>query len=492
MQDFLAIIAQEGGMKLLSRIPSGVPGFDEVLHGGLIPGRLYLLSGGPGVGKTTLGLCFLREGVRQGERALCISLSEPVANLVENATSLGIDVAGIDFLDLAPTRDFFVQVETYDLFSPADVERVPTTRRIVESVTRVRPKRVFVDSLSQFRYLAPNPFEYRKQVLSFVRFLTECGATVLATSEGSSEAPDADLQFLADGVFFLFRTRYGRGIEVKKFRGSSFEPGVHALELGAGGVRVFPYVVPLKERVESSFERLSSGIPELDALCGGGIEEGTTTIITGPTGVGKTTLAFQFAWGAAQRGRRIAVYSFEEDVETILFRCEQVGIPAERMVRNGFLVVQKIVPFQYSFQSFGRKVIGEVFEREVLLVIIDSIAGYKLSILGQHLEGELYFLVKYLNAFGRTVFLINELERVTGDFEITGRGLSYLADNIIFLRYLEIRGELRKAIGILKKRLGDFEKRLREFSITEKGIVIGPPLGNLRGILLGVPEWVEE
>lgn len=476
---------------MLSRIPSGVPGFDEVLHGGLIPGRMYLLSGEPGTGKTTMGLCFLREGVLRGERVLCVSLSEPVANLIENATSLGIDVAGIHFLDLTPTQEFFVQVETYDLFSPADVERVPTTRKILESVASVQPQRVFIDSLSQFRYLAQNPFEYRKQVLSFIRFLTEHGATVLATSEGSLEAPDADLQFLADGVFVLSRTRHSRGVEVKKFRGSSFEPGVHAFELAPGRVQVFPRLVPPERRASFSCELISSGIPELDELCGGGIEEGTATIVTGPTGVGKTTLVLQFVWGVARKGKRAAVYSFEEDVESILFRCGQVGIPVEDMIRGKLLTVQRVESLRYTSQSFARKVVEEVLEKGTFCVVIDSISGYKLSVVGQSLEEELYSLVRYLTSLGKTVFLVNELEQVTGDFRVTGRGLSYLADNIIFLRYLEINGELRKAIGVLKKRLGDFEKRLREFSITSEGLHVGPPLNNLRGILLGTPEWLE-
>lgn len=453
---------------------------------------MYLLSGDPGTGKTTVGLCFLQEGVRQNERVLCITLSEPVSNLLQNAASLGIDVAGVEFLDLTPTREFFVQVEAYDLFSPREVELAPTTQKILESVASVKPRRVFVDSLSQFRYLAQNPFEYRKQVLSFVRFLTENGATVLATSEGSLEAPDADLQFLADGVIVLSRMHHARGIEVKKFRGSSFEPGVHAFELGPGGARVFPRLVPPERRLPCSFELIPSGIPELDELCGGGIEEGTTTLITGPTGVGKTTLALQFTWGAAQKGKRVAVYSFEEDVETILFRCERIGIPVQDMMHKGLLSVERIEPLRYTSQSFARKVAEEAVRKEVSCVVIDSISGYKLSVVGQNLEEELYALAKYLTLVGRMVFLVNEVERVTGDFEATGRGFSYFADNIVFLRYLEINGELRKAIGVLKKRLGDFEKTLREFSVTERGLRIGPPLTDLRGLLRGIPEWAHE
>lgn len=364
--------------------------------------------------------------------------------------------------------------------------------KILKSVEQVRPARVFVDSLSQFRYLAQNPFQYRKQVLSFIRFLIKQGATVLATSERGIEAPDADLRFLADGVIVLFRTRHGRSLEVLKFRGSSFETGVHELKFVPGGVRVLPRLVPSGKRAECSFTPVSSGILELDALCGGGLEEGTVTLITGPTGTGKTTLALQFAWGVTRTGRRAAVYSFEEDVESILLRAGRVGIPVEDMVRRGFLGIWKVEPLQCTPRRFAEEVIREVLEQDTLCVVVDSVSGYRLSMAGGNLEEGLYALGKYLTGLGRMVIFVNGVESVTGSFRVTGRDLSHLADNIIFLRYLEVNGELRKTIGVLKKRVGDFEKTLREFEITGEGVRIGKPLVGLRGVLEGIPSWVHE
>ncbi|MGQ9622418.1 MAG: ATPase domain-containing protein [Candidatus Caldatribacteriaceae bacterium] len=259
------------------------------------------------------------------------------------------------------------------------------------------------------------------------------------------------------------------------------------------GALVLPRLVPPEKRVERSFAFISSGIDELNRLCGGGIEEGTTTLITGPSGVGKTTLALQFAAGMANAGKRVAVYSFEEESEMILLRCQQVRIPVWDLLQKGFLVVQRVEPLLYTSRHFAEMVREEIFEKNTQGVVIDSASGYKLSMMGEeHLEEELYSLAKYITNFGRTVFLVNEVGQVTGDFEITGRSLSYLAEDIIFLIYLEVEGELRKAIGVLKKRIGDFEKTLREFVITRDGLRIGPPLLDLRGILRGVPQWVWE
>lgn len=474
------------------RITTGVPGLDTILNGGLIPCRAYLVRGGPGCGKTTLGLHFLAAGAAQGEKTLCITLTEPEPQIRQNAERRGIDLSGVHFLDLTPTPDFFVQVETYDIFSPAEVERAPITRQITEAVEAIRPSRVLVDSMTQFRYLATDPFQYRKQVLSFLRFLVESGATVLFTSESSPEAPDADLQFLADGVIELQREGDLRTLSVLKFRGSGFWPGTHSLRLDEKGMRVFPRLIPEAYRREFVPEPIPSGVPELDEMLHGGLERGTTTIISGPSGVGKTTLGLQFMKEAAGRGERSVVFLFEENVDTLIARCQSVNIPARTMIERGTLAIVHVEPLQYTPDEFAWLVQQEVEERNTRIVMIDSVAGYRLSIRGEDLTAHLHALCKYLTNMGVTVLLIVEVENIVGDFSATGLGLSYLADNIIFLRYLEISGQLRKAVGVLKKRLSDFEKTLREIEITRYGIKVGKPLTDLRGILSGTPEFVQE
>lgn len=471
------------------RLSTGIAGLDEILHGGLFARHTYLIRGGPGAGKTTLGLHFLTTGAAQGEKVLFVTLGESEMRLREHGERFGFDLRGVTFLDLSPAQGFFTEIESYDIFSPAEVERAPMTRRIVETVRQLRPTRVFIDSMTQFRYLATDSFQYRKQVLAFLRFLTEEGATVLFTSEGSNEAPDADLQFLSDGIISLDVREGLRLVSVTKLRGSSFESGWHSYRLGTGGMVVFPKL-RLPERSRSFvLEAISSGIPALDELLHGGLERGTVTIITGPTGSGKTTLGLLFMKEAAGRGERSVIYTFEENVEALLARSKAINIPVYAMMQNGFLDVVPIEPLRYTPDEFARMVRQEVEERHARIIMLDSIAGYRLSMRGEELVQHLHALCRYLNAMDVTTLLINEVERITGEFQATELGISYLADNIIFLRYLEIGGELRKAIGVLKKRLSDFEKTLREYEITRYGVKVGRPLTHLRGLLSGTPTF---
>ena len=476
-----------------SRLSTGITALDEVLHGGFIPGQAYLIRGGPGTGKTTLGMHFLSTGVANEENVLFISLGEPETQLRKNAESLGFDLKNITFLDLSPGPEFFVEVEAYDIFSSADVEREPITQKIVEQVENFKPKRVFIDAMTQFRYLASDEFQFRKQALSFLRFLVGQGATVLFTSEGSAEAPDNDLQFLSDGVIHLelVPESENRILRVTKFRGSDFRSGRHSMTLSNKGVEIFPKLLPEEYEREFAAETIAAGIPEIDELLHGGIERGTVTLITGPSGVGKTTLGLQFMKEAAGRGERSVIYTFEEGLETILGRCEAVNIPIHAMIDKGTLSVVRVEPLQYTPNSFARLVRREVEEQNARIVMIDSTSGYRLCLKGEDLLSNVHALSKYLVNMGVTVLLVSEVESITGEFRATDVGISYLADNIVFLRYLEIQGEMRKAIGVLKKRLSDFEKTLREFEITRYGIKVGKPFTELRGILSGTPEWVK-
>ena len=472
------------------RIGSGVAGLDDVLCGGFLKGRAYLVRGGPGTGKTILGLHFLAAGAREGERCMFITLGEPADQLRRNGVALGLALEQVHFVDLSPTPEFFVEAESYDIFSPAEVELEPTTRRIVGEIEAFKPQRVFLDAMTQFRYLSAEPFHFFKQVLSFLRFLVAQGATVVFTSEGSPSAPDEDLQFMADGVISLAAAPHGRSLTVAKFRGSSFLDGAHALRLGDTGMAIFPRLVPeLPGEEAASTELLSSGLPELDQLLHGGIERGTVSIISGPSGVGKTTLCLQILSEAAGRGERAIAYSFEESVGMIQRRCDAINLPVRAMMARGTLSLQQVEPLRFSPAEFYRLVLRDIEATAARMVMIDSVAGFRLSLRGDDLVSDLHALCRELRNRGLTVLLVDEVESITGDFQATEAGLGHLADNIVFLRYLEVRGELRKAIGVLKKRLGDFEKTLREIEITADGIKVGKPLTDLRGILTGTPEW---
>jgi circadian clock protein KaiC len=470
------------------RLSTGVSGLDEALHGGLIAGRTYLVRGGPGTGKTMLGLHFLTAGAARGERAMFITAEEPTDQVKKDATVLGFDLEGVGFVDLTPGAEFFTKAQSYDIFAPAEVEREPTTRMIVEQIEALHPDRVFLEAMTQFRYLAPDAFQYHKQVLSLLRYLEERGATVLFTSEGGEVGSDEHLQFLSDGVLHLRAAEAGRSVQITKLRGSDYEAGEHSLRLTDHGMEVYPRLVPSRHAQQFIDELVPSGIRGVDEQLHGGIERGTVTVITGPTGVGKTTLGLSFMKEAARRGERSCVFLFEEAVETLLRRSEQLGVPAREMVRRGTLSVVDVEPLRYGPDELAHLVRSEIEQRHARIVMIDSVAGYRLAVRGEDVSRHLHALSAYLRNMGVTLILVNEMESITGSFPATEIGISHIADNIVFLRYLEFRGRLERAIGVLKKRVSSFEPTLREFEITAAGIRVGRPLTELHGILTGYPE----
>lgn len=467
------------------RISTGVAGFDEVLHGGLIPCRTYLLTGPPGGGKTTLGWHFLTAGVAAGERALFVTFGEPQRELCVNAKQSGFNTDGVEFCDLSPSSDLFEKIQSYDIFSAAEVELEPTTRSIIEAVERVKPNRVFIDSMTALRYLAKDGPDFRRQTLSFLRYLLNAGACVMLTSEASLEAPDDDLRFLSDGVIELDPSSATRTLKVTKMRGTDYEGGCHTLRLTDNGALVYPRLVPRQHSKEFSPELLQWGVQGLDSLTMGGLERATITLITGPSGIGKTTVGMQFVKEAARRGERSAAYTFDEARSTLLQRCEAVGTRVNEMIDQGTLSVMGIEALQFSPDEFADMVRRDVEQNGTRIVMIDSISGYKLSLRGDDLTERLHALCRYLQNVGVTVILVNEVLDVT-EFRITEVGLSYLADNVLFLRYIEKRfnshAEIGRVVGVLKKRLSDFERTIRTFELTPQGIAVGEPLGDFNGL----------
>ena len=470
------------------RLSSGISGLDEILYGGFIARQAYLIRGGPGCGKTTLGLHMLTAGAMNGEKTLFITLSESEEHIRKNAAAIGLSLEGVDVLDLSPDAEGFAALESYDIFSPSEVEREPITQKIIERVQQLQPQRVFLDAMTQFRYLSPDAFQFRKQVLAFLRFLSDLGATTLFSSEATQATPDDDLQFMSDGIINLALSKEERILGVSKFRGSTFRAGNHSMRLTDTGMKVFPRLLPESYKVSFVPETISSGIPEIDELLQGGLERGTITILTGPSGVGKTTLGMQFMKEAAGRGERSVVYLFDEQKEILLQRCENINIPVHAMLKRGTLSIEQIEPLHFTPDEFAMIVRNNVETYKASIVMIDSTAGYRLSLQGEDLVSHLHALSKYLQNLGVAVLLINETEAITGEFHATENGISYMADNLIFMRYLELHGEVRKAIGVLKKRLTSFEKTMREIEITRYGMKVGSPLTNLRGVLTGVPE----
>ncbi|MCO8246277.1 MULTISPECIES: ATPase domain-containing protein [unclassified Haladaptatus] len=475
------------------RISTGVDGLDEILHGGIIPGRSYLVRGDPGTGKTILGINYLT--TNPDDTVMFVNLEESEHDIRENAATLGIDLGAVNFLDLSPDSDVFVDDQSYDIFSPSEVEQEPLTQAITDRVEAIEPDRVFIDPLTKLRHLTSGEYQFRKQVIAFMRYLKEQGATILLTSENTENSPDDDLQYMTDGTIELRRSERGRTISVPKFRGSSIREGRHSMRIEEGGLAVYPELTTNEHDSEYVAEPIPSGVTEIDKLLHGGLERGTVSVLSGPTGVGKTTAGTQFMKEAASRGERSIIYMFEESTETFMRRNQAIDIPVGEMMEEGTLSVEEVEPLDHSAMEFARKVRREVEENDISIVMIDGLQGYKLSVSSeddQMLVRKLHTLSRYLKNMGVSVILVDEIDTVTGEFRATEAGISYLADNLVFLRHLEISGEMRKAIGVLKKRTSDFERTLREFRITEHGLEVGEPLTGLRGVLSGAPEWIED
>ncbi|PSP46657.1 recombinase RecA [Halobacteriales archaeon QH_6_66_25] len=478
---------------LTDRLSTGIRGLDEILDGGLIPARSYVLRGRAGSGKTIIGFHVLAAGIAEGERVLFINLEEDLNDLQANAAALGFDTDAIEFLDLSPTADVFTEDQSYEVFEAAEVEQQPLTEEIVETVTEVDPDRVVVDPLTQLRYLTSGDYQFRKQLVGFMRFLKGQGATVVFTVQDTADLPTDDIEFITDGTILLEAGRHGRTIQVPKFRGSATRDGEHAYRITDGGMEVYPALQPGPHGADTNRGDVPSGVPGIDKLLNGGLARGTVSIISGPTGVGKTTLGTQFMKEAAGRGERSVIYLFEENEGTFRSRSNAVNIPVDDMIERGTLQVREVEALERSPQEFGRMVREDVEDEDAEIVMVDGIAGYRLTLRGADdaMLQRMHALGRYLNNMGVTTIFVDETKNITGEFNATQENISYLADNIVFLRHLELQGELRKAIGVLKKRTSDFERTLREFEITERGITVGEPFTRMRGILSGTPEMVD-
>lgn len=477
------------GSTMDQRFTSGIDGLDRVLSGGLLAQRSYIVRGGPGSGKTTLGLHFLTADPMAP--SLFVSLGEEEEQLRIDAERQGFNLNNVSIVDFSPSSISLEEVEPYSIMAPADAEDPGLPGRIREAFEQFQPKRIFIDSLTYLQYFSPDAYQYRKQVITLLRFLTRHGATVVCAAEGTSYGQrHEELGFLADGIIELKHKDERRSLEVTKFRGSGFASGEHSIRLGENGMLCFPRLEPGEHGVEFDQVSMPSGIPELDKQLKGGLTRGTVTIITGPTGVGKTSLGVQFMKTACEMDQRTVVYTFEELTGTLVSRIEGINIPLTQLISSGAFSIEAVEPLHYSANEFAAKVREEVEARGTRIIMIDSLAGYKLSIGGDNVTRRLHALCRYLVNMGVTVILLNEVESVTGgDVRTTEMGVSYLADTVILLRYMEMAGQIRKTIGVLKKRTGDFEKSLREFDITPGGIKVGEELKGLRGILRGEPEY---
>ena len=473
---------------------TGIEGLDHILLGGFPRNHVYLLQGDPGVGKTTLGLQFLLEGIRNGETSLYITLSETNDELQAVANSHQWDISRIHVLEQL-VGEGSIEDDDTTVFYPAEIELGQTIKNMIEEVDRVKPDRVVLDSLSEIRLLAQSTLRYRKQILALKQFFAGRNITVLFLDDRTAEVNDLQLQSVPHGVVELERYTplYGsarRRLQLVKVRGLNFRDGYHDFSIKTGGIIVYPRLVAAEHRHVVELQQLPSGLEVLDRMLGGGVDRGTSTLIMGPAGSGKSALATQYAIAAAARGEKAAIFMFEESYSSLINRSEALGMPLKQLCDSGKVVIKQVDPAQLQPGELAHLVRQVVEQEKVRVLIIDSLNGYLNAVPEERfLLLHLHELLSYLGQNGIATILVFAQHGLLGSAMQSPVDVSYLADCVILLRYYEAQGRIHKAISIVKKRSGIHETAIREFGMGKEGIRIGEPLEKFRGILLGVPTF---
>ncbi len=476
------------------RAATGIEGLDDILTGGFERNHLYLVEGDPGTGKTTLALQFLLEGMRKGEKALYVTLSESKLELEGVATSHGWDISGLPIYEMTPSEEELSAEAQYTVFHPSDVELSDTMAAVLKQVEKVRPQRVVFDSLSELRMLARDSLRYRRQILGLKRHFAGQNCTVLLLDDRTAEAHDLQLQSIAHGVIVMqsLDREFGikrRRLEVRKMRGSRFREGFHDFTIEKGGVRVYPRLVASEHNPGYNRKVVSSGIRGLDELFGGGIDTGTSTLLMGPAGCGKSTVALRYVLSVAEHGGSAVIFSFDETTKTLLERASGLGMDLNKYIRNGQVFVHQLDPAEISPGEFVARARRAV-ENGAELVVIDSLNGLTNAMPGeQFLTLQLHELFSYFNQRGAVTLVTLAQSGFVGTNMSSPVDVSYLADSVLLFRYFESDGAVRQALSVVKKRSGAPERTIRELSFSAKGIQVGKVLEEFEGVLTGTPRF---
>lgn len=481
--------------------PSGVEGLDDILRGGFPQNCLHLITGAPGTGKTTLAMQFLLEGVQRGERCLYITLSESKQELEKVARSHGWVLSRLHLKELIPSEHNLSADAQLTVFNPSEMELGETTEALIAAVNEHHPQRLVIDSLSELRLIAQNALRYRRQVLALKQFFGGHDCTVLLLDDRTGGMEDDHLQSIAHGVVYLeqLANQFGaerRRVRITKMRGVSFRGGYHDFAIRRGGLDIFPRLIAAEHVAEFVDEDQPSGNRQLDTLLGGGLPTGTSTLLLGPAGTGKSTIATQFAAAAAARGERVAMFVFDENIGTFRSRSRKLGLAIEEPIQSGLITVQQVDPAELSSGEFatvvrraaeGRDASG----RPAKMIVVDSLNGYLNAMPEEkYLTAQLHELLSYLGQQGVVTILTVTQAGMTGSSVSSPVDTTYLADNVVLFRFFEAAGRVRRALSVVKKRNGYHELTIRELELNERGIVIGEPLVDFHGVLTGVPTYV--
>ena len=482
--------------ELLPRAATGVGGLDSISGGGLARNRLHLVEGSPGAGKTTIALQFLMAGAAAGEIGMYVSLAETEQELRDGARSHGWTIDDkVEILELVPADAILDPDQHQSLLYSSDLELGETVQRIFDAFARLKPQRVVIDSLSEFRLLAQSSLRYRRQILALKHYFSRNNSTVVLLDDLTAETVDNAVHSIAHSVIHLEQMAplFGgerRRLRILKSRGQSFRGGFHDFTIKRGGVEVFPRLVAAEHRQPGTRGLVLSGVKELDALLGGGIETGSSTLVIGPAGTGKSLIVLQYIAAAVARGERAAMFAFDEELGLLFFRAKQLGIDLEAMRNAGKLFVEQVDAAELSPGEFSQRVRAYVDDENIHIVAIDSLNGYQAAMPEeQFLILHLHELLQYLNRQGVATFLVIAQHGMVGEMR-QGIDLTYLADTVIMLRYFEALGRVRRALSVVKKRTGAHEDTIREFQIDKNGLTVGPPLEEFQGVLQGNPTYV--
>lgn len=483
---------------ITSKAATGIAGLDDILSGGLSRRHVFLLEGEPGTGKTTVALHFLQAGALAGERCLYITLSETDLELREGALSHGWELGeNVVIFELTPPESSLNAENHQSLLYTSDLELGEATRKIFEVVERVKPTRVVIDSLSEIRLLAQSSLRYRRQILSIKHYFARFDATVLLLDDLTTEALDKTVHSVAHGVIRLeeLNPNYGaerRRLRVVKYRAQKYRGGFHDFTIMADGIHVFPRLVAAEHRNRYERKVTSSGIAELDSLLGGGIDAGSSTLILGPAGTGKSLISLVFAAAAAARGERVALFIFDEEMGLLFDRMKKTGIDLAALQETGNLLIEQVDAAELSPGEFTHRVRSCVDKKQIKTVVIDSINGYQAAMPEENaLVLHMHELLLYLNRQGASTFMTVAQHGLAENMR-TPVDITYLADTVILLRYFEAMGQVRRAISIIKKRTSTHESTIREYRISSHGLTIGAPLEAFQGVLRGIPHYFGE